>query len=338
MKTRRMLIVWMALAAATQAAELVAPAAPGRFFAAVAMTKAQKNSSTPADSGLYLRDEQGQWRHYGPRILGVAGLAVHPKDSNVILIACADGVVRSADGGRTWRKTTGWEVADVRSLVFDLDQPGRAYAATAWGPLRSTDSGATWQLAQTGLPKLYSQAVLADRAKPGRVLLGTEDGIYASTDAAQSWKRVASSPATTILRLAQSGADARLLLAGTQGRGAWLSHDSGRTWAQTDAGSAAANLYAVALSPHDAAAMAVGGWGAGVRVSADGGRTWTERSAGLPVKNVFVLAFDPGVKGRLWASTFEEGAFYSDDLGLTWQAGGLYGAYGFDFIFVPAAH
>ena len=65
--------------------------------------------------------------------------------------------------------------------------------------------------------------------------------------------------------------------------------------------------------------------------------TWTDRSAGLPVKNVFVLAFDPAVKGRLWASTFEEGAFYSDDLGVTWQPGGLYGAYGSDFIFIPLA-
>jgi len=333
MNPRRMLPLFLALAAGALATE---PAAPARFFAAVAMTKAQKNSSTPADSGLYLRDEQGSWRHYGPRILGVASLAVHPENPDLVLIACADGVVRSADGGRTWRKTTGWEVADVRSLGFDRANPAQAYAATAWGPLRSTDRGATWQLAQQGLPKLYSQTVLADRAKSGRVLLGTEDGIYVSADAAQSWQRVASSPATTILRLAQSGADARLLLAGTQGRGAWLSHDGGRTWAATDPGSAPANLYAVALSPHDTGTMA-GGWGAGVRVTADGGRTWTDRTAGLPVKHVFVLAFDPGVKGRLWASTFEEGTFYSDDLGRTWHDGGLYGAYGFDFTFVPPA-
>jgi photosystem II stability/assembly factor-like uncharacterized protein len=335
MKTRITFLVGLALAAGGLAA---APAPPPRFFAAVAMTKAQKNSSTPADSGLYLRDAQGAWGHYGPRILGVAGLAVHPKDANVILIASADGVVRSADGGRTWRKTTGWEVADVRSVVFDRDHPAQAYAATAWGPLRSTDSGATWQLAQQGLAKFYSQAVVADRAQSGRVLLGTEDGIYASADAAKSWSRVASSPATTILRLAQSGADPRLLLAGTQGRGAWLSHDGGRTWAAADAGLASANLYAVALSPQDATLMAVGGWGAGVRLSVDGGKTWTERTAGLPVRNVFVLAFDPGVPGRLWASTFEEGAFFSDDLGRTWHDGGLYGAYGFDFIFVPPAH
>jgi hypothetical protein len=53
------------------------------------------------------------------------------------------------------------------------------------------------------------------------------------------------------------------------------------------------------------------------------------------VRNVFVLAFDPGKPGRLWASTFEEGTFFSDDLGVTWQDGGLYGAFGFDFVFVP---
>ena len=73
-----------------------------------------------------------------------------------------------------------------------------------------------------------------------------------------------------------------------------------------------------------------------MRVSVDGGRTWADRSTGLPVKNVFVLAFDPDVSGRLWASTFEEGSFFSDDHGLTWQDGGLYGAYGYDFVFVPS--
>ena len=333
MNPRGPVLLFLALALGGAAA---VPAAPGRFFAAVAMTKAQRNSPVPADSGLYRRDAQGAWQHFGPRILGVASVAVHPAWPDLLLIASADGVVRSADGGRTWRKTTGWEVADVRSLAFDPAQPAQVYAATAWGPLRSTDRGETWQLAQAGLAKLYSQTILADRAQSGRVLLGTEDGIYVSTDAARSWTRVPS-PAATILRLAQSGADARRLLAGTQGRGAWLSPDGGRTWAATDAGTATANLYAVALSPRAAELMAVGGWGVGVRVSADGGRTWADRSAGLPVKQVFLLAFEPGETERLWASTFEEGAFYSDDLGRTWQAGGLDGAYGLDFVFAPPA-
>ncbi|MEO6874115.1 MAG: hypothetical protein ABI222_04770, partial [Opitutaceae bacterium] len=157
--------------------------------------------------------------------------------------------------------------------------------------------------------------------------------IYVSTDAAISWQR-AEFPAVTVLRLAQSAADAKLMLAGTQGRGAWLSRDGGQTWSAADLGTATANLYAVALSSHDAAQMAVGGWAVGVRISADGGRTWADRTAGLPSGNIFVLAFDPDVKGRLWASTFEEGTFYSDDLGRTWHDGGLYGAYASDFVFL----
>jgi hypothetical protein len=319
---------------------LVLPAgatAPAQFYAAVAMTKAQKNSSTPTDSGLYRREADGTWVHFGPRILGIGSLAAHPGDPAVLLIPSADGVVRSADGGRTWRKTTGWDVLDVRSIAFDPLNPTQVYAATQWGPIRSADAGATWQPAQSGLAKLYTQTVVADRTQSGRALLGTEDGIYVTTDAAQSWHRVATSPVTTVLRLVQSGADPQLWLAGTQHRGAWLSTDGGHTWTPADPGSANANLYAATLCPHHAAQMAVGGWNTGVRVSADGGATWTDRSAGLPVNHVFVLAFDPDSPGRLWASTFEEGTYYSDDLGRTWREGGLYGAYGSDFIFISAA-
>ena len=307
-----------------------------RFYAAVSMTKAQKNSPTPLDSGLYHRLADGSWTNFGPRILGVTSLATSPVNPAVLLLASSDGVVRTTDGGKSWRKTTGWEVADVRAIVFDHANQAHAYAATAWGPLRSTDGGASWLLAQQGLARLYCQTIIADAAQGGRVLLGTEDGVYASHDGAVTWARTAF-PAVSVLRLAQSASDPKLILAGTQGRGAWLSHDGGQTWTAADPGSATANLYAAAISPHTATQLAVGGWEIGVRVSADGGRTWADRTAGLPAKNVFVLAFDPDVKGRLWASTFEEGTYSSDDLGLTWHDGGLYGAYAFDLVFLPPA-
>lgn len=315
-----------------------APPQPARqLYAAVAMTKAQKNSSTPADSGLYVRQPDGRWTHFGPRVLGINSIFVQPgSHGQVLLIASADGVVRSADAGKTWRLTTGWDVIDVKTFAGNPADPAEIYASTCWGPLRSTDGGATWSLAQAGLNLLYCQTIVADSQIPGRVLLGTEDGIYVSNDGAKTWARTASPPATA-LRMVQSPVDPQLVLIGTQGRGAWISRNSGQDWAQTDPASTHANLYAAALDPHNASLMAIGGWGVGVRVSDDGGKTWADRSAGLPVKNVFVLAFDPDVQGRLWASTFEEGAFFSNDLGITWNEGGLYGAYGFDFVFVPVA-
>jgi photosystem II stability/assembly factor-like uncharacterized protein len=337
MKTPHLLTLCLAVLLTPFVAAAATPAPAHTLYAAVAMTKAQKNSSTPADSGIYVRQADGSWGHFGPRVLGIYSMAVQPgSHGRVILTASGDGVLRSTDAGKTWRLTTGWEVADVRTFAFNPANPAEVYASTCWGPLRSTDGGATWSLAQAGLNLLYCQTVVADARQPGRVLLGTEDGIYISHDGARTWARTDSPPAP-VLRMVQSTVAPQLMLAGTQGRGAWISHDSGQGWSQVDPGSAQANLYAVALDTHDALRMAVGGWGVGVRVSTDGGKTWTDRNAGLPVKNVFVVAFDPDVAGRLWASTFEEGTFFSDDLGATWKNGGLYGAYAFDFIFVPTA-
>ena len=267
----------VALVTAFTSAASVAPAHD--FYAAVAMTKAQKNSSTPADSGLYRRDTRGEWHHFGPRILGITGLAVKADDPRIVLIASADGVVRSSDGGQTWRKTTGWEVADVRSIVFDPVQRNHVYAVTAWGPLRSTDAGATWQLAQKGLTLLFGQTIVADASTSGRVLIGTEGGIYISRDAAQSWQR-ADFPEVPVLRLVQAASDPKVLLATTQGQGALISRDGGGTWSPIDAATGTANLYAAAIAPQDSGLLAVGGWQAGVRVSTDGGRSWIDRSAG----------------------------------------------------------
>lgn len=330
----------LSLAAGASAVAAAAPTAGAppppahRLYTAVAMTGQQRNSSVPTDSGLYFRQGARDWRHFGPRVLGVMTVAVDPRDPQVALIASADGVVRSVDGGRTWRKTTGWEVADVRAIVFDARAPNRVYAATAWGPLRSTDAGATWQLAQKGLPRLYDQTLVVD--PQGRVLLGAEKGLFASTDHAQSWHAL-KFPEASVLRLAQSAADAQVLVAGTEGRGAWLSRDAAKTWTPISAVPATANVYAAAADPRERQRLAVGGWSIGVRLSADGGDSWRDVTAGLPSGHVFALAFDPDRAGRLWAGVFERGIYYRDDAGATWVADGLDGAYVFDFIFAPSA-
>ncbi len=329
------LFLLLSLVVALSSACATSPQSEHQFYAAVAMTKAQKNSSTPTDSGLYRQLDDGSWTHYGPRVLGIYSMLVQPgSEGQTVLVASSDGILRTTDGGENWRLTTGWDVMDVRTFAINPANPDEVYASTCWGPLRSTDGGATWQHAQAGLSMLFSQTIIADSQTAGRVLLGAEDGIYLSTDGAKTWARTDSPPATA-LRMVQSAVDPQLMLAGTQGRGAWISRDAGRTWSQAESSTAEANLYAAALDTHNADLMAIGGWGVGVLISGDGGKTWSDRSEGLPVKDVFVLAFDPDTAGRLWLSTFEEGTFFSDDQGLTWQEGGLYGALGFDYVFVP---
>lgn len=311
-----------------------APASGHDLFAAASMTRAQRNSSIPTDSGIFRRDGIGEWSLFGPRILGVAGLAYDPAHPQVLLLAAADGVIRSEDRGRSWRQTTGWRIADVRAFAFDSGDARRVYGATQWGPILSVDGGRSWVSSAEGLPVRYARTLVADRRVPGRVLLGTERGFFLSENGAASWAPV-DSPAVTILRVVQSAARPEWFLAGTEGRGAWRSTDGGRSWHAVDPESASANLYAVAIRPDVADTLAVGGWGVGVRISTDGGATWVSRGTGLPSQWVQVLAFDPDRPGRLWAAVREEGSYVSDDLGVTWQFAGLYGAYGHDYAFVP---
>ncbi|MCF3650120.1 WD40/YVTN/BNR-like repeat-containing protein [Synoicihabitans lomoniglobus] len=300
------------------------------LYAAATMTGNQRNTATPSDAGLFQRLPSGVWTNTGPRILGVASVAIHPTTPAVKLIASADGIVRTADNGVTWRKTTGWQVADVRAITFDSGNPDTVYAATMWGPLRSENGGQSWGPTPQGLDRLYSRTLLADRAQPGRVLLGMEEGLYVSTDAALTWAKL-DFPTATVTQITQSPVQPNLFLVSTLGHGAWQSQDRGQMWTLIDP--TTANLYAAALAPHDPAVMATGGWETGVRISTDNGETWQDRNAGLPNRRIFVLAFDPHQPGRLWASTFEQGTFTSDDLGQTWQDAGLHGAYGADFVF-----
>jgi len=126
-------------------------------------------------------------------------------------------------------------------------------------------------------------------------------------------------------------------MAGTEGKGLYLSNNDGRTWAPAARQLADANLYAVAADPADSRRMATGGWGTGPWISRDGGEQWQRASDALPSENITAMAFDANVAGRLWVSTFEEGTYFTDDFGKTWQSGDLDGAYVFDLGFVPVS-
>jgi hypothetical protein len=139
------LIAAPAIAAVPLPASVVVPDRGHDLFAAASMTRSQRNSSIPTDWGIFRRDGIGEWSLFGPRILGVAGLAYDPTNPQVLLLAAGDGVLRSEDRGRSWRQVTGWRISDVRTFAFDSGDSRRVYAATQWGgsagPLRTDPRG-----------------------------------------------------------------------------------------------------------------------------------------------------------------------------------------------------
>ncbi len=320
-------------------ADLSLAAAPAtKLFTAAAFTKAQQNSSIPTDAGIFVRDEAGVWSSFGPKIQAVNSATVDPTNPARIFLACGNGIVRSLDRGQTWRMVTGWRISDVYEIAIDPTAPERVYAATGWGPWRSIDGGETWTFVDAGLPEHFTRSFALDPQDPSRLFLGNAAGLFVSTDGADSWQRVPAVPDRNILRVRHGAPGSGVWLVGTEGDGAWLSTDDGRTWTQTAPAIATANTYAVAVDPADARTLAVGGWDVGVWVSRDGGVTWSQLDRSLPSPNVLTLAFDPAKPGRLWTGTFEEGIVFTDlsaGPDPVWQDGGVDGALTNDLGFLP---
>ncbi len=305
------------------------------LFTAAAFTKAQRNSSIPTDAGIFVRLPDQGWVPYGPKIQQVNSAAVDPSNPDRVFLACGNGVVRSLDGGATWRMVTGWRESDITVVQIDPTNGQRIYAASGWGIVRSFNGGESWTHVNNGLGERFVRTMLLDQQQPNRLLAGTTSGLFITESWGDRWKRVTDVPDVNILRIRRGESDPGTWLVVTEGRGAFLSTDDGKTWNATAPAAAEANVYACAVDPHDAGRLAIGGWAIGVWVSTDGGASWTQRAEGLPSPNVLTLTFDPHQTGRLWAASFEEGVAFSDDSGATWQDGGLDGALTNDLGFLP---
>jgi len=98
----------------------------------------------------------------------ISGLATDPSDSSTAYVlfsyAGAPKILRTTDGGTTWSDITGFESGSPSTngfpdvAVYDLEvfsnDPSHLWAATEIGLVESTDGGATWALADNGLPNV----------------------------------------------------------------------------------------------------------------------------------------------------------------------------------------
>ncbi|MFJ3620668.1 F510_1955 family glycosylhydrolase [Streptomyces iakyrus] len=112
-------------------------------------------------------------------------IAVSPQNPGLVLATTADGVARSADGGRTFAKGEkpvmaflSWAAKDA---LYGIDTSG--------GVHRSSDGGSTWKKVAT-VPGGQPQALTAIGAE--RILAATQTGVYESKDGGKTFaKRLA---------------------------------------------------------------------------------------------------------------------------------------------------
>lgn len=294
--------------------------------------------ASAALDGIYRRGAgETEFRHVGINLPLLTALALDPRDARLIYAAGLSGVMRSRDGGQTWRIVTGWDETEPKAVQVDPHAPDTVYAGLPDGFIVSHDQGQTWQRAERGLPARgkYTQCLQVDRTRRGRLLIGCETGIYLSEDGAQSWRRVFAT-VDTVNDLRQSPHDPAHWVAVSQSAGALESRDGGASWTELAGLPRDRALYNVAFHPRRPGTLAVASWSYGMWVSTDDGRTWAARNAGLPAPaRVWRTAFDPD-DGRLYAAVVEQALHVSEDLGLTWTEAGLPGSIIRDFVFGPS--
>ena len=281
-----------------------------------------------SQTGIYYQrpSDDTTWHYLGTKNIRAFGLAVHtPARGQLVYIASGNGALRTLDGGKSWKITTGWEITEVLAVCIDPKDEKTVYLATAYGIYKTRDGGATWQQVNRGLVDPFSNSVIVDHAQSNVVYCATEGGVFSSSDGAQNWQRLGLKVAN-IRVIAQHPRDPQVLAAGTENNGIYISRDRGKIWAKSEVGVEHNNFYTIVFDPNQPETIYAGGHVSGVYKSANGGKSWVSYREGLTNLSIHSLAVDPTNSNRVYAGTIWGGIFRSDNGGVTWRKAGLSGA------------
>ncbi len=297
------------------------------YASVVAMRGFTVGAANPQTGLFYQRpSEDTTWQHTGSNNMRAFGLAVYtPARGQLIYIASGNGVHKTADGGKTWKIMTGWEITEAFWVRIDPKDPQTVYTATAYGIYKTSDGGATWKQMNTGLTSTFTSSVIVDQVNSNVLYCSTEDGAFSSTDGAQTWQKLALH-VKNIRVIAQHPRDPQFLVVGTENNGIYISRNGGKVWTRSEAGLDHVTFYTIVFDPTHPETMYAGGYVTGVYKSVDGGRSWKRSQEGLTNLNIRSLAVDPANSDRVYAGAMWGGVFRSDNGGATWRQAGLSGA------------
>jgi photosystem II stability/assembly factor-like uncharacterized protein len=185
--------------------------------------------------------------HGGPRngIDRVTAIQFDPHHPGSVYAASwGNGVIRSADGGRTWHATThrpAWISSVAGTVAVDPQGTGVLYGSTNGALIRSTNGGSSWKW--VFLPKVGAiLAVLAiDPADPQTLYASIGDNasrlkpphLAKSVDGGMHWR---SGNDIDVTALTIDPRDPSTMYAGTRFKGVLRTIDGGATWRAFDSG------------------------------------------------------------------------------------------------------
>ena len=178
---------------------------------------------TDADTGYVLQ------------VLVAADAIVATSDPSIFYVGTGEGVYKSTDGGRTWRKASprmvsSWSVWDV---IPDPSSPSTLYAAASAGIFKTTDGGVTWNMI---LPGDGGSVVMAP-SSPSTLYASTSAGVFRTDNGGADWTRLPAEwhrhPALVLVASDKPDAVLAIVEVGARWQGElFRSSDGGNTWSQ----------------------------------------------------------------------------------------------------------
>jgi uncharacterized protein (TIGR03437 family) len=235
---------------------------------------------------------------YSPVLAGATSITVDPSNPQTFYATATPTLLRSTDGGTTWKALPGFPaVSNLDSVAVDPANSNILYAATQpLGVLKSTDGGTTWAGANNGIPT-FSQEIVntygfigsvtsigtsqiwADPQSPGLLFVSANPGtLMRSADAGASWS-AATLPATNWGKLV-SDPFTKGTIYGPASGSFYKSTDNGQIWTALAPLPDASLAEVIAADPSHQGTL-YGGSNTGLFQSTDGGKTWIQRIAGF---------------------------------------------------------
>jgi photosystem II stability/assembly factor-like uncharacterized protein len=161
----------------------------------------------------------------------------------------AGALVRTFDGGWTWRDRVPGGPYDTHTAATHPLAPGRIYSAAGDGYFESTDAGDSWKSINDGLKHRYLVGVAVDPADPNTVIVSATDGpgsaywpegaegyVYRK-NGRKGWLQAMSglpeAKGTTVSQFATQSGKPGVIYAANN-RGLFRSDDAGKNWKVLD--------------------------------------------------------------------------------------------------------
>ncbi len=256
----------------------------------------------------------------------IRAFALAPNKPEMMVAGALDGVYRSDDGGKNWRKITPEHHAELKnfeSVAIDPADPNVIYAGTWHLPWKTSNGGASWTNLKKGIiddSDVFS--IIIDPKEPSVVYASACSGIYRSDSAGELFHKIQGIPfsARRTRVLKQDPVDRNVVYAGTT-EGLWKTVDAGKTWKRVSSPNLIIND--VMIDPRHPSRVLLATDRSGVLVSDTAGQVFVASNRGFTHRQVAALLMDRSHSQTIYAGVLNDkeygGVFMSRDAGQTWQ-------------------